>query len=90
MKLRHVLLGILLIMVGVAIFINDYLYGSIVLSDFNPLTGLFEFYRHAVLYGDSPPAWQVLYPLAIAVLLFAVGLPLYRREQSSLAKLVGS
>jgi len=40
MKLRHVLLGILLIMVGVAIFINDYLYGSIVLSDFNPLTGL--------------------------------------------------
>jgi len=55
----------------------------------NPLTGLFEFYRHAVLYGDAPPAWQILYPLGVAVLLFAVGVPLYRREQSALAKLVG-
>ena len=41
MKLRHILLGIVLIMVGVAIFIQEYLtFGTFVLSDFNPLTGL--------------------------------------------------
>jgi lipopolysaccharide transport system permease protein len=55
----------------------------------NPLTGLFEFYRDAVLYGQAPPAWQVLYPLATSVLLLAVGLPLYRREMPALVKLVG-
>jgi lipopolysaccharide transport system permease protein len=55
----------------------------------NPLTGLFELYRHAVIYGSSPPAWEILYPLGIAVLVGVLGLSLYRREQSSLAKLVG-
>jgi homopolymeric O-antigen transport system permease protein len=56
---------------------------------FNPLTGLFEFYRHALIYGDSPPAWQILYPLGIAVVVFAIGYALYRREAPFLAKLVG-
>jgi ABC-2 type transport system permease protein len=55
----------------------------------NPLTGLFELYRHAVLYGNSPPAWEILYPLGIAAVIAAVGVPLYRRESPSLAKLVG-
>jgi homopolymeric O-antigen transport system permease protein len=55
----------------------------------NPLTGLFELYRDALLYGQSPPAWQVLYPLAASLLLTALTLPIYRREQASLAKLIG-
>lgn len=56
---------------------------------FNPLTGLFEFYRHAIIYGSSPPAWQILYPLGVALVLLVVGVALYRREAPSLAKLVG-
>jgi lipopolysaccharide transport system permease protein len=56
---------------------------------FNPLTGLFEFYRHALLYGDSPPVWQILYPLAAGAAVLAVGYALYRREAPFLAKLVG-
>jgi ABC-type polysaccharide/polyol phosphate export permease len=55
----------------------------------NPLTGLFEFYRHALVYGDSPPAWEILYPLAVTVVVFGFGLALFRREQPFLAKLVG-
>jgi ABC-type polysaccharide/polyol phosphate export permease len=39
----------------------------------NPLTGLFELYRDALLYGQSPPAWQILYPLAAAALAKLVG-----------------
>jgi ABC-type polysaccharide/polyol phosphate export permease len=56
---------------------------------YNPLTGLFEFYRHALLYGTSPPAWQILYPLGVAVILLAAGYAVYRREAPTLAKLVG-
>jgi lipopolysaccharide transport system permease protein len=55
----------------------------------NPLTGLFESFRHALLYGNSPAAWELLSPLAAAALLLAVSLPLYRRNESRLAKLVG-
>jgi ABC-type polysaccharide/polyol phosphate export permease len=55
----------------------------------NPLTGLFESFRDAVLYGQSPAAWELLVPLGIAGLILAVGLPLYQREQRHLAKLVG-
>jgi ABC-type polysaccharide/polyol phosphate export permease len=55
----------------------------------NPLTGLFELYRDALIYGHSPPAWQVLYPLAASALVLALTLPIYRREQPSLAKLIG-
>ena len=32
----------------------------------NPLTGLFEAYRDVLLYGDSPAAWELLYPIAWA------------------------
>jgi len=59
------------------------------LLPFNPLTGLFESFRAAVLYGHSPAAWELLAPLAFAGLLAALTLPLYRREQPYLAKLVG-
>jgi ABC-type polysaccharide/polyol phosphate export permease len=55
----------------------------------NPLTGVFELYRDALLYGTSPPAWQVLYPLAAGAGALAIGVSLYRREQPWLAKLVG-
>jgi lipopolysaccharide transport system permease protein len=59
------------------------------LLPFNPLTGLFESFRHALLYGNSPAAWELLSPLAAAALLLAVSLPVYRRDESRLAKLVG-
>jgi lipopolysaccharide transport system permease protein len=55
----------------------------------NPLTGLFEAFRDALLYGQSPAAWELLVPLAAAGLILAICVPLYRREQPHLAKLVG-
>ena len=59
------------------------------LLPFNPLTGLFEAYRDALLYGHSPAAWELLVPLGAAVLVLAVSVPLYMREQSRIAKLLG-
>jgi lipopolysaccharide transport system permease protein len=56
----------------------------------NPLTGLFEAFRHVFLYGDSPHAWQLAYPTAFGLMLTLVFLPLYRREQRHFAKLVRS
>lgn len=58
------------------------------LLPYNPLTGLFESFRDALLYGHAPAAWQLLVPLAAAALILAVSLPVYRREQSRLAKLL--
>jgi len=55
----------------------------------NPLTGLFEMYRDAILYGVSPEAWELLVPLGAAVLILLITVPFYRREQPNLAKLVG-
>lgn len=54
----------------------------------NPLSGLFEGYRDALLYGRSPEPWEVLVPLAFSVGLIAVFRPLYDREQAHLAKVV--
>lgn len=54
----------------------------------NPLTGLFEALRHAVLYGSSPPLWQLLYPVAAAAVIFGVFFPIYRREQRHFAKVL--
>jgi lipopolysaccharide transport system permease protein len=59
------------------------------LLPFNPLTGLFEAYRDALLYGTAPAAWELLAPIGTAVVLLAVCYPLYRREAPHLAKLVG-
>ena len=54
----------------------------------NPLTGLFEAYRAVLLYGEAPAAWELLYPLAIALAIAAVFVPIYRREQASFPKVV--
>ncbi len=54
----------------------------------NPLSGLFESFRHVFLYGDAPQFWQLAYPAAFGLLLTAGFLPLYRREQRHFAKLV--
>jgi lipopolysaccharide transport system permease protein len=55
----------------------------------NPLTGLFESFRDILLYGQSPAAWQLLVPVGAAALLLAIALPVYRRDEPALAKLVG-
>jgi ABC-type polysaccharide/polyol phosphate export permease len=54
----------------------------------NPLTGLFEAYRAVLLEGHAPAAWELLYPSAIALLMLAAFLPLYRREAKHFAKVV--
>ena len=57
---------------------------------FNPLTGLFESFRHVFLYGDSPVLWHLAYPAAVGLALMAAFMPLYRREQRHFAKFVRS
>jgi lipopolysaccharide transport system permease protein len=54
----------------------------------NPLTGLFESYRDVFLTGRAPAAWQLLYPIAIASVLLAAFVPVYRAEQRQFAKVV--
>jgi lipopolysaccharide transport system permease protein len=54
----------------------------------NPLTGVFESFRDVLLYGQRPAAWQLLFPLAFAVLLLLVFVPIYRLEQRDFAKVV--
>lgn len=54
----------------------------------NPLTGLFETMRHAVLYRSSPPAWELLVPIGFALVLLAVFVPIYNREQRHFAKML--
>jgi ABC-type polysaccharide/polyol phosphate export permease len=54
----------------------------------NPMTGLFEAYRDAFLYGRAPAAWELLVPLATAVLLLIVFVPVYRVEQGQFAKVI--
>ena len=54
----------------------------------NPLTGLFESFRAIFFYGKNPAAWELLYPLAVALLLLALFVPLYRRDQREFAKVV--
>ena len=59
------------------------------LLPFNPLTGLFETFRDALLFGHAPAAWELLGPLAAAAAILAITVPLYIREQRRLAKLLG-
>jgi ABC-type polysaccharide/polyol phosphate export permease len=54
----------------------------------NPLTGLFEAYRDVFLNGETPAAWELLYPLAAAAILLAAFVPVYRVEQRQFAKVV--
>jgi lipopolysaccharide transport system permease protein len=55
---------------------------------FNPLTGLFEAYRDAFLNGRAPAAWELLFPLAAAVLLLVAFVPIYSVEQRQFAKVI--
>jgi ABC-type polysaccharide/polyol phosphate export permease len=54
----------------------------------NPMTGLFESYRDALLYGDAPGAVELLYPAALGVVLLAVFVPIFRSEQRQFAKIL--
>lgn len=54
----------------------------------NPLTGIFESFRDVFLYGRSPEAWELLYPLGVAALLLLLFVPLYHRDQREFAKVV--
>jgi lipopolysaccharide transport system permease protein len=59
------------------------------LLPYNPFTGIFESFRDALLYGQAPAIWEFAAPLAMAALVAALAVPIYRREQEQLAKLVG-
>jgi lipopolysaccharide transport system permease protein len=54
----------------------------------NPLTGLFESYRDALLYGDAPGALELLYPALVGVALLVLFVPLFRSEQRQFAKIM--
>lgn len=54
----------------------------------NPLTGMFEAYRDVLLYGQAPAAWELLYPLGIAIAMLVAFVPLFLREQRHFAKLI--
>jgi lipopolysaccharide transport system permease protein len=54
----------------------------------NPMAGLFEAYRDVFMYGQAPAAWELLNPLAAALLLFAAFVPLYAVEQRQFAKVI--
>jgi lipopolysaccharide transport system permease protein len=54
----------------------------------NPLTGLFEAYRGVFLNGERLAAWELIYPLAAAVVLLVLFVPIYRSEQRQFAKVV--
>jgi lipopolysaccharide transport system permease protein len=54
----------------------------------NPMTGLFEAYRDVFLNGQTPAAWELLIPFAVALLLLALFVPVYRVEQDQFAKVV--
>ncbi|MGI8606904.1 MAG: ABC transporter permease [Gaiellaceae bacterium] len=54
----------------------------------NPLTGIFESYRDVLLFQQRPAAWELLYPLLVGLVLLAVFIPLYGREQQHFAKVL--
>ena len=54
----------------------------------NPLTGLFEAYRDVFLNGETPAAWELLYPLIAVVILSLVFVPIYRLEQRQFVKVI--
>jgi lipopolysaccharide transport system permease protein len=58
------------------------------LLQLNPLTGLFEAYRAVFMFGRSPEAWQLLYPLATVAILLVVFIPVFRAEQRQFAKVI--
>ena len=62
--------------------------GAHLLLSLNPLTAIFESYRDALLYGQAPAAWELLYPVGVAALLLGGFVRLFIREQSQFAKVI--
>jgi lipopolysaccharide transport system permease protein len=58
------------------------------LLELNPLTGIFEGYRDALIYGRAPALWEVLIPFGYAALSLLIFVPFYRGEQTHFAKVV--
>lgn len=56
------------------------------LIEANPLSSIFDSFRAVVLRGRPPGELDLLYPLAVGLVLLAVGLGLYRRRQDQFAK----
>jgi ABC-type polysaccharide/polyol phosphate export permease len=54
----------------------------------NPLTGLFEGFRDALLYGQAPQWWELVYPTVFGVVLIAAIYPLWRRDAPHFAKVL--
>jgi ABC-type polysaccharide/polyol phosphate export permease len=54
----------------------------------NPLSGIFESYRSVFVTGSSPAAWELLVPFAVALLVLALLVPVFRREAPHLAKVM--
>jgi homopolymeric O-antigen transport system permease protein len=54
----------------------------------NPMTGIFESYRDALLYGHAPGAVELLYPAALGAALLLLFVPLFRSEQRQFAKIL--
>jgi lipopolysaccharide transport system permease protein len=54
----------------------------------NPLSGVFEGYRSVLLSGERPSAWELLVPTAFSLVVLAIVLPIYVREQKQFAKVV--
>ena len=54
----------------------------------NPLSGVFEGYRSVLVDGERPAAWELLVPTGFALVLLAIVLPVYAREQRQFAKVV--
>jgi ABC-type polysaccharide/polyol phosphate export permease len=54
----------------------------------NPLTGIFEAFRAVFYYGRAPELWMLLYPTLWALVLLALFVPLFAREQANFAKLL--
>jgi ABC-type polysaccharide/polyol phosphate export permease len=57
-----------------------------VIFDLNPLSGVFDSFRAAILRGRMPGELDLLYPLAVGLVLLAAGWLLYRRRQDQFAK----
>jgi lipopolysaccharide transport system permease protein len=55
---------------------------------FSPLTGVFEAYRAVLQDGVAPALWMFAVPLGWAALTLAIFLPIFRREEPHLAKLL--
>jgi lipopolysaccharide transport system permease protein len=56
--------------------------------ELNPFSGVFEMFRDVFLTGQNPAAWEIVYPVAIASILLAIFVPIFRAEQKQFAKVL--